>query len=94
MKTLTGRIVFYERFRWSKVYTSSVFRFTLACMGFLGFLLVNAMRVNISVALVDMVDDSSEDDNSTSNENCPISTSKNDSNNQQSGLQSFLKSSI
>ncbi|XP_075243966.1 sialin-like [Convolutriloba macropyga] len=65
--------------------TISSTRFTLACMGFLGFLLVNAMRVNISVALVDMVDDSSEDDNSTSNENCPISTSKNDSNNQQSG---------
>ena len=53
-------------------------------MGFSGFLLVNAMRVNMSVALVDMVD-SGEDDNSSTNENCPVRSSFNQSDGDQRG---------
>ena len=39
-------------------------------MGFLGFFLVYAMRINISVALVDMVEKQPEND--TMNYNCPV----------------------
>ncbi|XP_063710306.1 sialin-like isoform X2 [Symsagittifera roscoffensis] len=46
-------------------------RSTLAYMGFLGFFLVYSMRINISVALLDMVD--SESSNASLNENCPAS---------------------
>ena len=45
-------------------------RYKLAFMGFLGFFLLYSMRVNISVALVDMVKDR-DTENSTINENCP-----------------------
>ena len=46
-------------------------RSTLAYMGFLGFFLVYSMRINISVALLDMVD--CESSNASLNENCPAS---------------------
>ena len=45
-------------------------RYTLAYMGFLGFFLVYAMRINISVALVDMVKQDAKDNDV--NNNCPV----------------------
>ena len=45
-------------------------RYTLAYMGFLGFFLVYAMRINISVALVDMVEQDAKNDDV--NGNCPV----------------------
>ena len=45
-------------------------RFRVAYMGFLGFFLVYAMRINISVALVDMVEQDVKND--SMNDNCPV----------------------
>ena len=45
-------------------------RYTLAYMGFLGFFLIYAMRINISVALVDMVEQKPE--SNSVNDNCPV----------------------
>ena len=55
-------------------------RFRLVFMGFLGFFLVYSMRVNISVALVDMTLKDTSDDNQTINENCPDRDSNSSSN--------------
>ncbi len=54
-------------------------RYQLAFMGFLGFFLVYAMRISISVALVAMVKDTSDTDNDTVNEECPVRDQSNSS---------------
>ena len=46
-------------------------RYTVAYMGFLGFFLLYAMRINLSVALVDMVEREAAENFSVTN-NCPV----------------------
>ena len=48
-------------------------RYTLGFLGFLGFALVYAMRVNLSVAIVSMVNQTETKNNDTSDV-CPIIT--------------------
>ena len=54
-------------------------RYRLAFMGFLGFFLLYSMRINISVALVDMVKSEQSNDNKSINENCPVRDSNSSS---------------
>ena len=64
---------------YSKWQTIISTRFIVAYMGFFGFFLVYSMRINISVALVDMVMKHSE--NASVNENCPVDEAVNKSDN-------------
>ncbi len=65
-----GRTMGENRFSLQTVFTST--RYVLAFLAASGLFLAFAMRVVLSVALVDMVVDTGSEDNVTYNDNCPV----------------------